>query len=346
MWAAWILWFLACCTTELRSNAVSCVTATETDCCWGGARRGKTMLTRTTTHTSTARNSGSKPLPRSSFLAPYPWGAFRPEQGAGSCAGRAQVSGKGATLPHSRRLSVAVRHGTGTPGTWPTRPSEQVGQLAPEQLPAGRLEVSRKHLLHRLKRDLGEGRRVIAPGQRLADHHPDGLAKPKVFGSREGDRDHRDARLDREVRKPLVKRKHLALGRAVVALGEDCHRPAHLQASVDVPKQCRVAMALAHHGHVAPGGADEPPLKFARDQDGRVGQEVQPRLDRHQEQEGELVQPVQVVGDDDVVTRAGDVLAALDIETEADAEERDADKTDDPVRDAGARADRKEVGGG
>src|SRR5258708_30113248 len=174
------------------------------------------MLTRTTTHTSTARNSGSKPLPRSSFLAPYPWDAFRPEQGAGSCAGRAQVSGKGATLPHARRLSVAVRPGTGNQGTSPDRPSEQVGQPAPEQLAAARLDVSRKHPLDRLERDLGEGRRIIAPGQRPADPHPDGLAKPKVLGSREGDRDHRDARLDREIGKPLVKRKQLTLGRAVV----------------------------------------------------------------------------------------------------------------------------------
>src|SRR5260370_18634776 len=142
------------------------------------------MLTRTTTHTSTARNSGSKPLPRSSFLAPYPWGAFRPEQGAGSCAGRAQESGKGATLPHGRRLSVAVRPGTGTPGTSPNPPSEQVGQPAPDHLPAGRLDVSRKHLLDRLKRDLGDGRRVVAPGQRLAAHHPDGPANPQGIRSR------------------------------------------------------------------------------------------------------------------------------------------------------------------
>jgi hypothetical protein len=66
---------------------------------------------------------------------------------------------------------------------------------------------------------------------------------------------------------------------------------------------------------------------------------VEARLDGKQEQEGELVEPVQVVGDDDVVAamRAGDVLAALYVELEADSQQRDADEADDPVRDVGAR---------
>jgi hypothetical protein len=66
---------------------------------------------------------------------------------------------------------------------------------------------------------------------------------------------------------------------------------------------------------------------------------VEARLDGKQEQEGELVEPVQVVGDDDVVAamRARDVLAAFPVELEADSEQRDADEADDPVRDVGAR---------
>src|SRR5207244_5324822 len=50
-----------CCTTELRSKAFSCVTATCTGCMVGGSMRGRITLTSNTTHTSTARNSGSNP---------------------------------------------------------------------------------------------------------------------------------------------------------------------------------------------------------------------------------------------------------------------------------------------
>src|SRR5205807_1074124 len=87
--AAWTRWACACCNSELRSNAVSCDTATVTDCWAGGARRGRTTVTSITTHTRTARNSGSKPLLRSFLGLAHP-GGVRPELGATAWRGRAQ----------------------------------------------------------------------------------------------------------------------------------------------------------------------------------------------------------------------------------------------------------------
>src|SRR5438445_5727048 len=87
--AAWTRWACACCKAELRSNAVSCDTATVTDCWAGGARRGRTTVTSITTHTRTARNSGSKPLLRSFLGLAHP-GGVRPELGATAWRGRAQ----------------------------------------------------------------------------------------------------------------------------------------------------------------------------------------------------------------------------------------------------------------
>src|SRR5256884_6430977 len=81
--AAWTrCGFLVCCITELRSKALSWVTATATERWAGGSNRGKITVTRITTHTSTARNSGSNPYCAPSLDSPYPGGGFRPELGA------------------------------------------------------------------------------------------------------------------------------------------------------------------------------------------------------------------------------------------------------------------------
>src|SRR5205809_749527 len=104
MCAACTRWFLVCCTTELRSKELSWVTAIETDCWAGGARRGRTTLTRITTHTSTARNSGSKPLSAPSLDSPYPWGGVRPE--------RSERGRGGDVLRNSRRCHLTTRSAT------------------------------------------------------------------------------------------------------------------------------------------------------------------------------------------------------------------------------------------
>src|SRR5712691_7296251 len=134
--------------------------------------------------------------------------------------------------------------------------------------------------------------------------------------------------------------EQLAFLRPVIALGEDRHGPSDLEAAVDVLEERFVAVALADDRHVAASRPYEPPLELARHQQRGVGEEVESRLDGKQEQESELVEPVQVVGDDDVVAAvgAGDVLAALDLELEGEPEQGDADEADDAVRDVGARS--------
>jgi hypothetical protein len=68
---------------------------------------------------------------------------------------------------------------------------------------------------------------------------------------------------------------------------------------------------------------------------------MKPWLDRKQEQQGELVEPVQVIGDQDVVAPPDDVLATFHLEPEAQMEERYGDQADEPVREIGPGADRK-----
>jgi hypothetical protein len=72
---------------------------------------------------------------------------------------------------------------------------------------------------------------------------------------------------------------------------------------------------------------------------------VEARLRREEVEESELVQPVEVVGDDHVVARTRDVGPALDLEAEAKAQQRDADEADEPVREVRAGANGNEVGG-
>src|SRR2546430_3586712 len=91
----------------------------------------------------------------------------------------------------------------------------------------------------------------------------------------------------------LVKRHQLALLGPVVAFGKDGHRAAKLEASIHVAVQGPVAVALADDRYVTPCGPDEPPLELAGDEDRRVGQEVEVRLDREKGGKGGRVEPGQ-----------------------------------------------------
>src|SRR5260370_24762769 len=106
----------------------------------------------------------------------------------------------------------------------------------------------------------------------------------------------------------LLERHELALGRSVVALGEDRHRAADFQGSIDVPEEGFVAMVVAVNGDEAAGLADDEPLHLARDQDGGVGEEMDAGLDRKQEEQRELVRPVEGVVDYYLVSAFGVVL--------------------------------------
>ena len=72
---------------------------------------------------------------------------------------------------------------------------------------------------------------------------------------------------------------------------------------------------------------------------------MQARLDREEQQQRELVGPVEVVGDHDVVASAlaRDVLAAVDLEPKSEPEHRDRQPPNQPVGQVRARADRQQV---
>ena len=104
-------------------------------------------------------------------------------------------------------------------------------------------------------------------------------------------------------------------------------------------KQGRVTVPLAHDWHIPAGGTDEPPLEATRHEDRRIGEKVQPWLDREEHQQGELVKPVQVIGDDDVVAaaRPRNVLTTPDVEAEAQPQQRDPEHAHEAVSEVGAR---------
>src|ERR1700687_181502 len=144
------------------------------------------------------------------------------------------------------------------------------------------------------------------------------------------------------MRESLLEGQKVALFRSIVRLGEDRDCSPDFQGVIHVVKQGFVAMAVAHDRHIAARGPDQPPLDLARHEERWVGQEMKPRLERKQKQEGELVEPVQVVGDDYVVARAlWDVLATLDLELKAQPKERNADQADDPIGKVGPAANRE-----
>src|SRR6266566_6287709 len=179
----------------------------------------------------------------------------------------------------------------------------------------------------------------------LADNHPDPLPKPELLRAREGDRHDRDLRLDRKMGESLLEGQELAFLGAVVALGEDGDGAPQLEASVDVVEEGLVAMALANDGYVTARGADDPPLELAGHEDRGVGQEMESRFNRKEQQDGEFVQPVQVVADDDVVAGSfGDIFAAFHLEAKAEPQEGTSDQPDCAIREVGLASDRQEVG--
>ncbi len=143
----------------------------------------------------------------------------------------------------------------------------------------------------------------------------------------------------------FLEREELAFGRPVGAFGKDPHRAADLEGAVDVVEQRLVAVALADDGHESAGVPNDEPLDLARDQERGIGQKVDPGFDRKQHQQRELVQPVEVVGDDDVVARPRDVLLACHLEPEDEPHDRNGHQPDGAIGERRLAADRKEVGG-
>src|SRR6266567_1518894 len=179
---------------------------------------------------------------------------------------------------------------------------KEVRQVAAQELRPGRLRVWRHELPHALKSKVGQAHRILAGSRdRLADEHLQRLAEPHILGARKPDRYDRHACLDREMSEALVERNELALGRPVLAFRKNRDRAADFQAAVDVLVEPPVAVAAPRHRHVAAAVAHDEPLELARHEQRRVGKKVQTRLDRKEQEEQELIGPVQMVGDDDVV---------------------------------------------
>src|SRR5260370_41111221 len=178
---------------------------------------------------------------------------------------------------------------------------------------------------------------------RLSDPDLDPLAQPQVFRARERDGNDRHAGLDREMREPLLEGHQLALLRAVIARGKDRDRAADLDRPVHMPEKRLVSVALANDRHEAAGLPDDPPLHLARDQDRGVGKEMNARLHRKEDEQRELVQPVEVVGDDDIVARVRDVLFPHPVEAEDEPQQWHPDEPDRAVSARRLAAYRTEV---
>src|SRR5712691_10696637 len=149
------------------------------------------------------------------------------------------------------------------------------------------------------------------------------------------------------MREALVKGNKLALGGPVLALREDRDGAADLQAPVDMLVEPPVAVAAPHHRHVAAAVPDDKPLELASNEQRRVREKVQAWLDWEQQQEQELVGPVQVVGDDDVVGAPflGDVFGSLDLDAKREPHDRHGKEPHDAIRDARFWTNVKKVGG-
>src|SRR5690242_13653491 len=150
-----------------------------------------------TTQTSTARKRGSNPYFAPSWDSPYPLGRSGLSSELGRLVDALRSTG-------SRHLTTGVA--TFRSCTPRYRTLEQVGQPAAQGLAAAGVRIHGHQLPHALERELRQARRILARGRdRLADDDPDPLAEPQVLRARQRHRNHGHTRLDREVRKSLVK---------------------------------------------------------------------------------------------------------------------------------------------
>jgi len=118
-------------------------------------------------------------------------------------------------------------------------------------------------------------------------------------------------------------RHDLAFRRPVVPLGKDGHHAAALQASIGVMKQDDVRARLSVHWDESAGALDDRPLQLVGDEQRRVTEEMDPRLDRKGCQDGERVEPVEMVCDQDIGAVGWNSLAALHVEPKQDMQQRD-----------------------
>src|SRR6202165_4358947 len=152
--------------------------------------------------------------------------------------------------------------------------------------------------------------------------------------------------VDREMRKALLERHDLALGRTIVTLGIDRDHATSLQASIGVLEQHRVRAGLAIDRDVAADAFDQRPLDFARHEHGGVTEEMHAGLGREAGEDREGVEPVEMVGDQHIGAVGGNPFAALDLDTKERMEKGHGPESHRSIRECGLSLYRKKSGGG
>src|SRR5438132_1138609 len=113
------------------------------------------------------------------------------------------------------------------------------------------------------------------------------------------------------MREALLEGHDLALSLTVVSLRVEGDHPAALQTSVHVLKEDAIGTRLAVHRDKTADTLHERPLDLPRDQQRGVAEEVNSRLSRKGREDGKRIEPVQVVGDQDVGAVRRNVLATF-----------------------------------
>ena len=127
------------------------------------------------------------------------------------------------------------------------------------------------------------------------------------------------------MREALLEREQVPFARAEIALGKDRDDASRGEAALDVAEQRGVAALGTIHRHDAARRADEGPERAILHHRRRVGEVVDPRLRREQQEDADRVHPAEVVGDEDV-GGARDAIESMDVEAEQQPEERPRDQ--------------------
>src|SRR5712664_3899952 len=221
---------------------------------------------------------------------------------------------------------------------------EQAGQPAAQRLGARRLPVSRQQPRHRLCSLTMHFVDALASRlDRLADIDADLLPQPHVLGTGQPDWDHRNPGVHREMGEALLEGKDLTFARPKVPLWEQRQRALELEAAPDLLKEIGGLAARPVHGDDAARGANQRPLQAPSHHSGRVGQEVDARLDRKDHRESQSIQPPEVVGDDDVCAGARYALTPVNGEAEGETQRGHGDQADDAIGERGAAPHREQI---
>ena len=123
----------------------------------------------------------------------------------------------------------------------------------------------------------------------------------------------------------LFEREQLPFARAEIALGKDRDDTSRGEAALDVAEERGAAALGPIDGDDAARRADEGPERAVLHHRSRVGEVVDPRLGREQQEDADRVHPAEVVRDEDV-GGARNAIESMDVEAEEQPEERPRDQ--------------------